>query len=132
MRIELKPGHELKTKGTFRAPDRDKTLIDEWNDKMHQEGQMSWGTGGSAGWSVFVIWDNRCPSAKPKGRVDVDIRGLNVATVSDSYPLPLQDAIMACLKDKRNITMLDLTKSFFQRRVAREDRWKTAIVTHRG
>ncbi|RPA71350.1 hypothetical protein BJ508DRAFT_336129 [Ascobolus immersus RN42] len=61
MRIELKPEHELKSRGTFRVPDRDKLAIDAWHDKMQAAGQLSWSRGGgsAAGWSAFVVWDNR-------------------------------------------------------------------------
>ena len=52
------------------------------------------------GYSVFVVWRTihfLGKASTRKGRVVVDIRGLNKITESDSYPMSLQADITALI-----------------------------------
>lgn len=126
MVINLKPEAKLESRGPYRVSDKDKEVIDQTFDRMHKEGKMDWGIGGPVGWPVFVVWN------KGSGRVVVDIRGLNQSSWSDSYPLSRQEDIIACARRMDWITTLDLSQAFLQRRLAKESRWLTTVVTHRG
>lgn len=75
---------------------------------------------------AFVVWRNGKP------RVVVDLRRTNAKLLTDAYPLPRQDDILASLGKATIFSTLDITKSFFQVPIAAEDRWKTAFVSHRG
>jgi len=55
-----------------------------------------------SGWPVFVVWQ------KGKGRVVVDLRGLNDQVVKDSYPLPMQQDIIGVVSGKDFISIFDL------------------------
>jgi hypothetical protein len=69
---------------------------------------------------------------KGKGRPVVDLRGLNDKAMKDAFPLPLQDEILSNIRGKRWVSIFDMQKAYYQRHVAKKDRWKICIITHRG
>lgn len=83
---------------------------------------------------TFVVFRNIHTPEGPvqKGRVVVDIRGLNKVTVPDVYPMPDQQEIIAMLAGRPFISVLDAVKAFHQFLVALQDRHKCTVVTHRG
>jgi hypothetical protein len=93
---------------------------------MHKEGKLGWTKRGAIGWPVFVVWNNG------KGRVVVDIRGLNANTMMDAYPMPRQEDIMQGISGKYWLSIFDLSAAFLQRLVALQDRWILTVVSHRG
>jgi hypothetical protein len=132
MRITLKPGVQLQSKGPYAASQRDRKCIDSTFDKMHNEDKIEWsppwpkpGTMPAAS-PAFVVWNG------DKGRVVTDIRDVNDKTLTDPFPMPQQQEILGGLRAKRWLSVFDLTAAFLQRRVAVEDRWKLTVVTHRG
>lgn len=125
MEVNIKPGEQLKSPGVYKASSRDKAEIDKTFDTLRGQGLLEAGKG-PIGWPVFVVWRGG------KGRVVVDLRGLNAATVADAYPLPPQEEIMAMLKDCEYITCIDVRQSFYQHMVKIGDRWKLTVVSHRG
>lgn len=125
LEIPIKPGEDLKSPGVYKVSERDKKEIDKTFDALRSQGLLEPGKG-PVGWPVFVVWKNG------KGRVVVDLRGLNAATVADAYPLPNQEEIMSLLKDCVWITCIDVRSSFYQRLVKLFDRYKLTIVSHRG
>src|SRR5579859_1175508 len=127
MQIPLKPGTILDSKGRYRVSKRDEAAIDETFDRARADGRLSAVEGVvPCGWPVFVVWKNG------KARPVVDLRGLNEKTIMDAYPLPLQEDIVGCIRGKYFLALVDLQKAFYQRYLARKDRWKTTVVTHRG
>jgi hypothetical protein len=83
---------------------KDRDFVDKEFDKLHEQGQINWTTQPTPfGFPLFVVWRtvhvNRI--AQRKGRVVVDIRGLNALAVKDSYPLPLQTDIIAAVRGCR-------------------------------
>jgi hypothetical protein len=93
VRIQLKEGADLTSKGPYNNGAKDKAVIDKTFGKMHNERKLSWAKGGAIGWPVFVVWNNG------KGRVVVDIHGLNTSTLSDAYPMPRQEDIMQGIRE---------------------------------
>jgi hypothetical protein len=130
LKIRLKPGPDLKSRGVYRLGRKDRELVDELFDKLTIDGKMSRSTSANpVGWGVFVV-----RSSKPgdKGRVVVDTRGLNAVTEDDAYPLPRQEDVMAKIRWNLFIALLDQIKSYYQRIVHPESRQYTTVVTHRG
>ena len=80
---------------------------------------------------VFVVWKTM-PNGKRKGRVVVDLRGLNQLAQTDVYPIPLQSDIIAAVQGCQYITVIDCASFFYQWRVATDDRHKLTVITHRG
>ena len=65
-------------------------------------------------------------------RMCLDFRGLNRITVFDSEPIPDVEQLFTSLHDKRYHTKIDLSKGYFQIRLAEQDRPKTAFRTPQG
>jgi hypothetical protein len=93
MRITLKPNAELPNKGPYNNSAKDRAFIDETFNRYHAQGKMDWAPQGvQAAWPAFVVWQ------KLKGRVVIDIRGLNGAVWKDPYPMPRQEDILQAIK----------------------------------
>ena len=135
MRIPLRSDWETKTPKTARIyplSNESKAVVDKTFDKLHDQGRMVWtNTSTPFSYPVFVVWKTQ-PSGERKGRVVVDIRGLNAVTQPDVYPLPLQADLISCVKDCCYISVIDCASFFYQWRVHPDDRHKLTVVTHRG
>lgn len=131
---DAKLGHKVYPQG----PDA-KRLIDEKFDKMHEQGKLSWSRMSTPFcFPVFVVWktifqgEGADRQQVRKGRVVIDIRGLNKISVTDGYPLPFQEDIIMMLRGARYITVVDGSGIFHLWRVKPADRHKFTIGTHRG
>jgi hypothetical protein len=120
MQIQLKDnweatGAKLNHK-PYVVPANERAIIDETLDKMHAQGRLEWTQKPVPyAFPVFVAWRVVYKDGKPirKGRAVVDIRGLNQATVSDAYPLPLQSDIIASILGCKYISVMDGTDFFY-------------------
>lgn len=65
-------------------------------------------------------------------RLCIDYRSLNSNTVTDSWPLPRIDELLARLNGAKVFSKLDLRDGYHQIPVAEHDRYKTAIATRYG
>ena len=131
MPIPLKPGADPKPSRVYPLGRKDREVVDETLDKMHKEGKMTWSNHPTKySYPVFVVW--RDTPAGRKGRVVVDIRGLNKITELDSYPMPLQTEIINTVAGYRYISTVDATGYFHQFLVKVADRHKLTVVSHRG
>jgi len=104
---------------------------------MHVQSKMHWTKENTPfGYPVFVVWKTvyEGPEKNPirKGRVVVDIRGLNKITEVDSYPIPLQGDIISAVRGAQYISTVDCTGFFHQWRVQPKDSHKLTVVSHRG
>ena len=110
---------------------KDKAVVDRTFNELHEHGKMSWAKNHTpTGYPVFVVW--REVNGIRKGRVVVDIRGLNKASEIDVYPAPTQDDIIQMCHGAKYITVLDAKSFFYQWRVLPEHRKRLAVITHRG
>lgn len=94
---------------------------------------MSWAKPGALAWPCFVVWTGGGQSDKPvKGRVVIDIRGLNALVALDNYPMPHCEDIMQSVRRCNWLSTFDLTSSFYQRLVHPTNWWKLSVISHRG
>lgn len=132
MPIPLKPDAAAKPSRVYPVSQKDKDVIDETFDKLHTQGKMEWSSQPTPySYPVFVVW-RQLPDGSRKGRVVVDIRGLNKITESDSYPLPLQSDITSAVAGFPYISTVDGNGYFHQFLVRYKDRHKLTVVSHRG
>jgi hypothetical protein len=76
---------------------------------------------------AFMVWNHSKP------RVVVNLRKVNTYLYPDAYPLPRQDDVLSALGGSTVFSSLNLTKGFFQQRIAETDQLKTGFVTpHQG
>ena len=110
---------------------KNRALADETFDQLHAQGKMSYATNFCpTAYPVFVAY--RMVNGQPKGRVVVDIRGLNKLTIKDYYPIPTLDHITNMVQGKPYIFVLDVSKFFYQWRIIPAHHDRMAVVTHRG
>ncbi|XP_013381256.1 uncharacterized protein LOC106152279 [Lingula anatina] len=62
----------------------------------------------------------------------IDYRALNNVTVKDTYPLPLMEDCLDTLSGKTWFSKLDANSAYWQIKVKKEDRKKTAFITKYG
>lgn len=132
MPIPLKPDSKATPSRVYPVSQKDKDVIDETFDKLHKQRKMEWSSQPTPySYPVFVVW-RQLPDGSRKGRVVVDIRGLNKITESDSYPLPLQSDITSAVAGFPYISTVDGNGYFHQFLVRYKDRHKLTVVSHRG
>lgn len=134
MQIPLQSDWEKRVDGkakVYPLGTKDREFVTTF-DELHSLGQMSWTkTSTPFSYPCFVVWKT-LPSGERKGRVVVDIRGLNNLTIPDAYPLPLQSDIIFAVRDGNLITVIDCVSFYYQWRVHPNDRHKFTVVSHRG
>lgn len=110
----------------------DRKQVDKTFDELHEKRRMSWSKIATPfAYPVFVVW-RTLPSGERKGRVVVDVRGLNQLALLDAYPLPLQSDIIALAQVCPYITVVDCASFFYQWRFHPSDRHNLTVVSHRG
>jgi hypothetical protein len=123
--IKIKEGMELK-KEPLRPMSAEKAeyvrkYVDEGLRKRHIRESES-----PAGYPLHIV---------PKGdewRVCVDYRGLNDATVKNSYPLPLIHELQDRLQGAQWFTAFDIPGAYNRIRIKAGHEWKTAFRTRFG
>lgn len=111
---------------------KDKAIVDAKFDSMHEQGKMEWSTQPTPfGFPVFVVW-KALPDGTRKGRVVIDIRGLNQMVEKDAYPMPLQEDIIGLCQGCDFLSTADGTDFFHQFLVRTADRTKLTVISARG
>jgi RNase H-like domain found in reverse transcriptase/Reverse transcriptase (RNA-dependent DNA polymerase)/Integrase zinc binding domain len=77
--------------------------------------------------SPIKIVEKKSDTSEKKYRLTVNFKKLNTQVVSDKYPVPNIEDILAQLGGKSFFTTLDLVQGFFQIPLKEEDRKKTAF-----
>ena len=133
MRVPLVEGwqnHKVAAR-MYPVSKKDQAVIDEVFDALHKQGKMDWVKHATPfAHPVFVVW--RETRNGPKGRPVIDLRILNSLTIPDNYPLPLQGEIIAFMRGKVIITVIDAVSFFYQFGVWRRHRDRFTLITHRG
>lgn len=131
MPIPLKPDAKVKSAKVYPLGQKDREVVDATFDKLQQQGKLRFSTQPTPyGWPCFVVWRDT-PQGR-KGRVVIDIRGLNAIAEDDGYPLPLQSDIIGLIAGYMWISTVDGVAWFHQFNAQRSDRSKLTIISHRG
>ena len=131
MPIPTLPDAKPETNKVYPLSPEDKKVVDKEFDRLHKEGKMAWTSQPTPyGYPVFVVW--RTVNGQRKGRVVVDIRGLNKISMFDAYPMPLQSDILSAVIGCPYISVMDCAGFFHQWLVRMMDRHKLTVVSHRG
>ena len=80
-------------------------------------------------WAAPVLF---VPKKDGKLRFCIDYRKLNSMTVKDTYPLPRMDECIDTLGEAQYFTTLDAYSGYWQMKIRKQDRPKTAFVCHAG
>ncbi|KAH6603966.1 hypothetical protein Trco_007412 [Trichoderma cornu-damae] len=109
----------------------DRKFLDVTMDALHAQGRASWMKQPTPfGCPVFIVW--RTIKGIKKGRMVVDLRPLNKLTVPDIYPIPSQEDIIASLRGKRYITVLDASAFFHQLPIYSKHKDRMVLISPRG
>ena len=65
-------------------------------------------------WALPALCVHRIVDGKDKRRMCVDFRALNEKTISDAFPMPDCDSLLARLKNAQYYATLDLKSGFWQ------------------
>jgi hypothetical protein len=113
LKIPLVDGWQNASLGSRSYPlgRKDIDFLNTAYDKLHEQGKMEWVDEPTPfAHPLFVVW--RTVNSVTKGRVVVNLRPLNKIAIPDNYPLPLQAQVIAALRSKRYLTIVNAT-SFF-------------------
>jgi hypothetical protein len=138
MQIPLVEGWEKKRPKpkVYPLSTEDQKLVDETFDKLHSQNRMEWAKEHTpSGYPVFVAYRNvHRPDGSTiiKGRVVVDLRGLNKIVEQDVYPLPLQEEIIAMVAGCAYVTVVDAVSFFYQWMIRKDHQNRVAVISHRG
>jgi len=133
MKIPLVEGWENQkiANRSYPLSKKDLKVVDKVFDDLHDQSKMEWVNEATPfGAPFFVV--HRTVAGEPKGRVVIDLRGLNRVTVPDNYPLPLQSEVIASLRGKKFITVIDAASFFYQFGVYPPHRDRFTVISPRG
>lgn len=131
MRIQMKPGWQDMIPKKCRVypvgPD-DRKIIEQTMEGLDKAGK-AYRTTGQVPFSfpVFVVWTGE--GEKKKGRMVVDIRGLNAMSLSDAYPMRRQDEVIARIANATHITVMDAMSFYYQWLVHPDSRWALSVIS---
>ena len=129
--IPLRPNAKIESAKVYPLGVEAQKVVDDTFDQLHEEGKMEWSRKPTShGYPVFVVW--KLVNGQKKGRVVVDIRGLNAIAEPDTYLMPLQTDITSAVQGCLFISTVDFASFFYQWPVAPENRHKFTVVSHRG
>ena len=125
-KIEFIDGWEDKLPRTakgYRLTQEEQRLEEQTIDELLESGMIS-PSQSPVGAPCFFV-------GKKDGtkRYVVDWRGINKITIRDVHPLPIMDDLLDLAKGSKIMSKLDLTASYNQIPIRKEDRWKTAFIS---
>uniref|UniRef100_H3A4B4 Gypsy retrotransposon integrase-like protein 1 n=1 Tax=Latimeria chalumnae TaxID=7897 RepID=H3A4B4_LATCH len=110
----------------YRISPAKRAIIEQQIDDLLQKNIIEPASGPWAFPIVIVQKQNKEP------RFCIDYRKLNNVTVKDLYPLPRIDDSLDFLSQAQYISILDLSRGYWQVSVNKESCPKTAFISHRG
>jgi hypothetical protein len=112
----------------------EKKIMNEIFDNLHFKSKMKWSTNSiSFDYFVFVIYRIIFKDEKSirKERVVIDIKELNVITLSDAYLMSVQIDIIVVVANCNFISIIDAVEYFDQWAIKFENRHKLIVISHR-
>ena len=135
MTILIKPDAKVTVAKVYSVGPKDRALIDDLFDRMHEQDRMKWSTTSTRhDYPVFVTWRTILkPGQEPirKERVMIDIRSLNKIAETNSYSMSLQTDITSAISDCTHIIVIDVVEMFYQWSVKKKNRHKFTVMSHR-
>ena len=125
MDIRVKDGAKPIASQPYRLSPRARRDMDNILDEMREKGRSEPSTSPWAA-PAFIVYNHEKP------RLVIDFRKVNNLVERDMYPIPRQNEIFDAVNGAQYISVLDLTKGFFQIPLDPKAREKTAFVLHRG
>ncbi len=110
----------------YRQPLLKRHIVDQEVDKMLEAGVIRPSTSPWASPITLV------PKKDGTPRFYVDFRKINARTRKNSYPLPNIQEIFDLVSDAKYFTTLDFRSGYWQCKIDKRDKPKTAFVCHRG
>ena len=108
---------KIKTNRVYSLDFKNRVLVNEIFDKLHQEKKMQWSKNfTSFEYSVFVMWKIvfKNGTSIRKNRVVIDIREFNDIIQIDAYPMPTQTKIIISVIECSHIFIMNAQKYFYQ------------------
>ena len=131
MPILLKPNIDPKPARPYPLNIRDRAVLNEIYDALYREGKMEYVTQPTNfSYPVFVVWKDT-PSGR-KGKVVINIRGLNKITLSDFYLLLLQSDIIQVVVGAKYITIINMQNYFHQFWVKQNNKYKLTVISYKN
>ena len=124
--IELKDGAKPFKSAPYRSGPKNRELEEFELKKQLEAGIIE---PSNSEWAAPVLF---VPKKDGRLRFCVDYRKLNEMTLKDSYPLPRMDDCIDSLGHAEYFTTLDAYSGYWQMYIRKQDRSKTAFVTHSG
>lgn len=117
MKVELRNDWQDKLSGKAKIYPlgvQEKQVLEETFGKLIDQGRLE-RTSHTTPFSypAYVVWRDM-PDGQRKGRVVIDIRGLNTLVVPDTYPMASQNDILDLVLGNQFISRLDATSFFNQ------------------
>lgn len=121
MPIDFKTGVDILDlrQAPYSASLRDRAAMNDILDPLKEQGYVEdvpFSQPSLVSAPAFLVWKNDKP------RLVIDLRRVNTKLNLNTYPLPRQDTILSALGGAIVFSSLDITKSFFQQKIAPEDR----------
>jgi hypothetical protein len=118
--------HEPIKQRAYRAIGERRKVIEEETRKMKERDVIEDGYGPWASPVVLI------PKKNGEIRFCIDYRKLNGITKKDNHPLPRIDDMLDTFNGSEWFTTLDLASGYWQVEMNKEDKEKTAFITHEG
>ena len=126
LKINLEPEAKPPFGGIYRLGNKEQEALKRHIDEFLEIGFMRESSSEAASPVLFV------PKKDAELRPCNDYRALNNMTIKDRYPLPSTDMLLDQLSRAKVYTKLDLRSAYHCIRIAKGDKWKTAICTRYG
>jgi hypothetical protein len=126
--------NKIKSNKIYSLELDERKIVNEIFDNLHFKSKMKWSTNSiSFDYLVFVIYRIIFKDEKSirKERVVIDIRELNVITLSDAYLMSAQIDIIVVVADCNFISIVDAVEYFHQWAIKFENRHKFIVISHR-
>ena len=135
MTIFIKSDAKMTVVKVYSIDFKNKALIDNFFDRMHEQNRMKWSTTSiKHDYFVFVTWRTILKLDQEwiqKERVMIDIKSLNKIAETNSYSMSLQIDIISTISDCTHIIVIDAVEMFYQWSVKKKNRHKFIVMSHR-
>jgi hypothetical protein len=136
MSINLKSDwvDKIKLNRIYFLRSNERVIVNETFDNLHVKEKMKWFTNSTFfDYSIFVIYKTMVKDDKliRKKRVVINIRELNAIILTDAYSMSAQTNIIVAVTKCLYISVMNVSRYFYQWAIKFEDRHKLTIISHK-